>query len=257
MVHRPVRDLRRGSRRSTWPCAGRNLAQDSLGNHRPSTPPGRHPGNRRLIGAVPWRRDRRGGGRDDRRRRRRHRGHRFRQRGGDHRRVRARPQGTGHGHPQLRHGRHHPDERSARDLRDHEPRGNLPRPNDRPRRGRQATAHAQRDRPGDPAFGPDDHLPDGHGHPPAVRAVRRDDGGHGGARRAPGLPDPYDDRRPAFIHRHRRHGPGRPVQRPGDERPGRGSGRRRGRDPARQDRHDHLRQSPGRVDYGGSRRCRG
>ena len=42
------------------------------------------------------------------------------------------------------------------------------------------------------------------------------------------------------------HGPRRAVQRPGDERPRRRGVRRRRRHPARQDRHDHLRQPAGR-----------
>ena len=59
------------------------------------------------------------------------------------------------------------------------------------------------------------------------------------------------------VDRHRRHGPRRPLQRPRDERPrGRGVGRRR-RDPARQDRHDHLRQSARRLDPAGPGRRRG
>ena len=80
--------------------------------------------------------------------------------------------------------------------------------------------------------------------------LRGHDRRHGRARRAPRLPDPDDDRRPAVRDRHRRHGPRRPLQRARDERP-RGRGvRRRRRDPARQDRHDHLRQPARRVDHG-------
>ena len=40
-----------------------------------------------------------------------------------------------------------------------EPRRDLPRPHDRPGRGRRAAEDAQRDRPDHPAGGPDDHLP--------------------------------------------------------------------------------------------------
>ena len=76
-----------------------------------------------------------------------------------------------------------------------------------------------------------------------------DDRRHGRPRRPARVPDPDDDRRPAVGHRHRRDGPRRPVQRPGHERP-RGRGvRRRRRHPARQDRHDHLRQPAGGVDH--------
>ena len=88
-------------------------------------------------------------------------------------------------------------------------------------------------------------------------AVRRHDRRHGRARRAARLPHPDDDRRPAVGDRHRRHGPRRPVQRPGDERP-RGRGvRRRRRHPARQDRHDHLRQPARGLDHRRARRHRG
>ena len=74
-----------------------------------------------------------------------------------------------------------------------------------------------------------------------------------GAGRAAGLPDPDDHRRTAERHRHRRHGPRAAAQRAGDERPRRGSGRRRGRAAARQDRHDHARQPHG---HGVSSRAR-
>ena len=66
-----------------------------------------------------------------------------------------------------------------------------------------------------------------------------------GAHRAPRLPDPDDDRRPALGHRHRRHGPRAPAQRPRDVRPRRRGGGRRQRPAPRQDRHDHARQPPG------------
>ena len=85
-------------------------------------------------------------------------------------------------------------------------------------------------------------------------AVRGHGRRHRRARRAPRLPHPDHDRRPAVGDRHRRHGPRRALQRPGHERPRRrGVGRRR-RDPARQDRHDHLRQPPRGLDHPGPRR---
>ena len=60
------------------------------------------------------------------------------------------------------------------------------------------------------------------------------------------LPDPDHDRRPALGDRHRRHGPAGAAQRPRDVRPRRRDrGRHRHADPG-QDRHDHLRQPPGR-----------
>ena len=78
-------------------------------------------------------------------------GDRLRQRGGDHRRVRARPQGAGHGHPELGHRRHDARQRPDRRRGHDRPGRDLPRPDDRPRRGRQAPADAERDRPRDPA----------------------------------------------------------------------------------------------------------
>ena len=201
------------------------------------------------VRAAQGRHHRRRGRRDDRRRRRRHRGHRVRQRGRDHRRVGAGPQGAGHGHPQLGHRRHDARQRPDRRPGHVRPGRDLPRPDDRPGRGRQAPAHAERDRARDPARRADDHLPDGDGHPAAVRRVRRHDRRHGRPDGPPRLPHPDDDRRAAVRDRHRRHGPRRAVQRPGDERPRRrGIGRRR-RHPARQDGHDHLRQPAGRLDH--------
>ena len=144
------------------------------------------------------------------------------------------------------------------DPRHGRPGRDVPRPDDRPRRGRQAPAHAERDRarrscsPGLTIvflmatvtlrpFG------DVRRRRPSARR----------AGRAARLPHPDDDRRPAVGDRHRRHGPRRALQRAGDERPRRrGLGRRR-RHPARQDRHDHLRQPARRVDHAGARRRRG
>ena len=63
--------------------------------------------------------------------------------------------------------------------------------------------------------------------------------------RAARLSHPDDDRRPSVGDRHRRHGPADPLQRHRHLGPrGRGGGRRR-HAAARQDRHDHLRQSHG------------
>ena len=50
-----------------------------------------------------------------------------------------------------------------------DPGRDVPRPDDRARRGRQAPADAERDRARDPARRPDDRLPDGDGHAAAVR----------------------------------------------------------------------------------------
>ena len=62
---------------------------------------------------------------------------------------------------------------------------------------------------------------------------------------AAGLPDPDDHRRPAFRHRHRRHGSRDAAQRAGHERQGGGSRRRRELAAARQDRHHHAGQPAG------------
>ncbi len=103
----------------------------------------------------------------------------LRQRGRHHRRVGAGPQGAGHRHPELGHRRDDARQRPARRPRHGRPGRDVPRPDDRPGRGRQAPADAERDRPVDPARRPDDRLPDGRRHPSAVRAVRRDDRRHG------------------------------------------------------------------------------
>ena len=66
------------------------------------------------------------------------------------------------------------------------------------------------------------------------------------ADRPAGVPDPDDDRRPAVGHRHRRHGPAGAAQRARHVGPGRRGGRRLLDAAARQDRHDHARQPPGR-----------
>ena len=253
LVHRPLRHLRRGRRRGSRAGPGGDAAPDALGDHGPPAPGRRVPRERGLVRAPQGRHRRGRGRRDDPRRRRRDRGRRLRQRGGHHRRIRAGPQGARDGHPLERHRRDDAHQRPAGHPRHHRSRRDLPRPDDRPRRGGEAPAHAQRDRARDPAGRPDDRLPDGDRDPAAVRALRRHDRRHGGPRRPPGLPHPDDDRRPPVGHRHRRHGPGGPLQRAGHERPGRrGVGRRR-RHPARQDRHDHLRQPAGRVDHAGAR----
>ncbi len=81
------------------------------------------------------------------------------------------------------------------------------------------------------------------------------------ARRAPRVPHPDDDRRPALGDRHRRHGPDDPGEHHRDERARGRSGRRRRRPAARQDGHDHARQPAGdgvpagaRVQQRGARR---
>ena len=182
------------------------------------------------------------GGRHHPRRRRGARRRRVRLRGGDHRRVRARPQGAGHRCPLLRHGRH-ADHLGLAAAGDHgEPRRDLPRPDDRARRGRGAAEDAERDRPQHPHLRPDADLPDRRRHAPALRDLF----GPGGQRHVADRParraHPDDDRRAPLRHRHRGDGPARAAQCARHLGPrGRGGGRHR-RAAARQDGHDHLRQ---------------
>ena len=87
----------------------------------------------------------------------------------------------------------------------------------------------------------------------SVDAAGQGNADHGyGAGRAAGLPDSDDDRRPALGDRHRRHGSHDPGQRDRHVGPGRGSRRRCRRAAARQDRHDHARQPPGRGVHSGT-----
>ena len=139
-----------------------------------------------------------------------------------------------------------------------EPGQSLPRPHDRARRGRRAAQDAERDRPVDPARRPDARLPRrrrrrcGRSRTSPAPTISIDDP-HRAARRA----HPDDDRRAAERDRHRRHGPARAPQRARAVGP-RGRGLRRRRRPAaRQDRHDHARQPPGRGVRPDARRQRG
>ena len=126
-----------------------------------------------IVRAAQGRHHRRRGRPDHPRRRRRHRGRWLRQRGRHHGRVGAGPQGAWHGHPLVGDRRHDARQRQARRSRHRRSGRDVPGPNDCPGRGRQAPAHAERDRPGHPARGPDDRFPDGHGHASAVRSVSR------------------------------------------------------------------------------------
>ena len=229
------------------PCVGPDRRR------RPPPPTRRHARGRRLVRAAQGRRHRRQRAGGHPRRRRRHRGRGLRQRVGHHRGVGTRAQGARDRHPQLRDRRHHPGQRPARGVGHGRSRRDLPGPHDRARRGRQATADAQRDRPGHPPGGPDHRLPDGHRHAAALRPLRRCRGQHGGPHGPPRLPHPDDHRRPALGHRHRRHGPRGALQRAGHERSRRRGLRRRRRHPPRQDGHHHLRQPPGRLDHAGAR----
>ena len=138
-----------------------------------------------------------------------------------------------------------------------DPGQSVPRSHDRAGRRRRAAEDAERDRAEHPAGGPDDHLPAGGRHAAALRHLLGRAAVALRAGLAAGLPDPDDDRRAAVGDRHRRHGPPGPAQRAGDVGPRGRGGRRRGHAAARQDRHDHLRQSAGdRVPAAAGRRPR-
>ena len=152
-----------------------------------------------------------------------------------------------------RHRRHQGALRPDR-RRDHPgARQVLPRPHDRPGRGRRAAQDAERDRARHPARGADPDLPHRRRLAAPVRALRRHRTLGDDADRAARGADPDHDRGAALGDRDRRHGPPRAPQRARPLRP-RGRGLRRlRRAAARQDRHDHARQPRGdRV----HRRCR-
>ena len=112
--------------------------------------------------------------------------------------------------------------------------------------GVRAAEDAERDRAEHPAGRAHDHLPARDRHAPAVRDLLGRRADRGRPRRAARVPDPDDHRWPALRDRHRRHGPSGAAQRARDERPGGRGGRRREHAAARQDRHHHLRRPPGR-----------
>ncbi len=184
-------------------------------------------------------------------------GHRLHRRVGHHGRVRAGGPRVRR-RPQRRHGRHSGAERPDRGAHHLEARRDVRRPHDRPRRGRVASAHAERDRAQHPAGEPHDRLRGRGPHAQPDRLLLGGDRERAGAHRAARLPDPHHHRRAPLRHRHRRHGPARAAQRARDVGPrGRGGGRRH-HAAARQDRHHHLRQPPGqRADPGGRRDGRG
>ena len=126
-----------------------------------------------------------------------------------------------------------------------EPGRDVPRPDDRARRGGRAPEDAERDRPRHPARGPDDRLPVRVRHAPPVRPLL----GQRASRR------PSSWRSSSASSRRRSAACSRPSASPGwtacsgttsrDVGPGgRGRGRRRRAAP-RQDRDDHARQPPG------------
>ena len=70
----------------------------------------------------------------------------------------------------------------------------------------------QRDRPADPAGGPDHHLHDRHRHPVPHRPLQRRHPARVHPDRPGGVSDPHHHRSSALRHRHRRHGPRHPLQ---------------------------------------------
>ena len=244
MVHRPLRQLRRGHGRGEGQGPGRHPAPGPNRDHGQPPEGGRLDRAGLVVVAHGRRRGHRVGRGDDPVRRRDHRRHRLGGRVGHHRGIGARHPGVGR-RPLGRHRRHPGAVRP--DHGPHHGQGgrDLPRPHDRPGGGRLPAEDAQRDSAEHPAGGPDHHLPAGHRHPAALRRLlRRRAAGHHPGRTAR-LPHPDDDRRPAQRHRDRRDGPARAAQRAGHVRPGGGGGGRLRHPPARQDRDDHPRQPPG------------
>ena len=221
LVHRAVRQLRRGDGRGARQGAGRRAARP-----RASAPPPRLvdvadrnapfeivPSTALRKGDLVARRGRR----DDPRRRRGRRGRRLGQRERGHRRERA-------GDPRERrrsqrgHRRHPGALRLARGAGHRRSRRDLPRPDDRAGRGREAQEDAQRDRARHPARRADPRLPARlrprccRSRSTASKAAGAGLADHahrpGGAA---GLPDPDHHRRPALGDRHRGHGPHDPA----------------------------------------------
>ena len=137
-------------------------------------------------------------------------------------------------------------------VQDHiEPRRDVHRSDDRARGRRAAPEDAERDRAQHPDCRAHADLPACGCHAAALcriqrrRCRSRDGAERRGARGTARVSHPDDDRRIAVGDRYRRHGPRHAAQRARHERQGcRGVGRR----PyaaARQDRHDHARQSTG------------
>ena len=132
-----------------------------------------HGGGRDRVRAAQGRPRGRRGRRADPRRRRGGRGHRLGRRVGHHRRV-------GAGHPRERrrslggHRRHQGAVRPHRRAHHREPGRDVPRPHDRPGRGRGAPEDAERDRAAHPAGRADDRLPDRLRDAGAARALRPD-----------------------------------------------------------------------------------
>ena len=173
LVHRAVRQLRRGDGRGPRQGAGRHAAQDA---HRDRGQPadGRRP-RRDGAGGEPAQ-GRRGHGRGRRVHSRRRRDHRGRGVSVDESAI------TGESAPVIRESG---GDRSAVTggtrvlsdwikVRDHvEPGRDVPRPHDRARRGRRAAEDAERDRAEHPAGGADAGVPARRRDAAAVRVLRR------------------------------------------------------------------------------------
>ena len=253
VVHRAVRQFRRGHGRRPRQGPGRGLARaapDGVGEEAATASSRftvvhrafRRPAARRR-GAGPGRRC-------DPRRRRGDRRRGLGGRVGHHRRI-------GAGDPRVgrrflrRHRRHPGAVRLGGDARDGQSGRDLSRPHDRHGGGGQAPEDPQRDRADHPAGGADARLPHGHRDPAAVLAVQCGGGpcGHADhgycADRAAGVSDPHHHRRAALGHRNSRHGPHDGKKCHCHLGTGGGGGRRRGRAAAGQDRHHHPGQPAG------------
>ena len=221
-------------RARTTTMAKRLASPDRFGNVRGGGCPGAaqgRPGAGRGRGRHP-------------RRRRRGRGRGLGGRVGHHGRVGSR-HSRERRRPQRGDGGHAGALRLDRGADQRQPRRDLPGPHDRAGGGREAAAHAQRDRAQYPDRQPDDHLRAGGGLAGAVRHLLGSTRLGHDADRAAGVPDPHHHRRFALGHRHRGHGPHGAAQRAGHERARGRGGRRRGRAAAGQDRHHHAGQPPG------------
>ena len=231
------------------------LRKTARGDDRASAATRRHLERRAKLCASRRGRGRRLSGRGDPGRRRGDRGNRQRRRVGDHRRVGARDPRVGR-RPLGSHRRHARALRPDRRPGDGRVRRELPRPDDRARRGRRAPEDPERGRAQYPARRADDRLPARGRHPAALRDLLRRRAGRDRARGAARLPDPDDDRGPALGDRDRRHGPARQAQRArAVGTGGRGVGGLLDA-PPRQDRHDHPRQPAGFGVPAASRRGR-
>ena len=158
---------------------------------------------------------------------------------GDHRRVRARDEGAGHGHVLLGDRGHSADFRFSARPRHRQSRRKLPRSHD-PSRGRRQTAeNSERDGADRSARHIDADLRHRGGRHGTRCGLFAGANQHRRSDRAPGRAHSDHHRRAPVRHRHRRHRSHVPVQCPRHVRQGRGGRRRRAHPAARQDRHHH------------------